>query len=74
MSNQEGREMAHRPLGYYSASDDIAEKIDPNGYKPEISASTKEKIYQAIAADIPEIATTSDKNKKAIAKWVVNES
>ena len=61
-------------LGYYGASDETNRKLDYEGNPPTISESTKEKIVDAIANDYPHIKNCSDRDKKAIAKWIVNES
>lgn len=62
-----------RGLGYYGASDETNRKLDFEGTPPKLSPETKQKIQEAIAQDYPEIKNVSDRDKKAIIKWVINE-
>ncbi|NES64102.1 MAG: hypothetical protein F6K24_01970 [Okeania sp. SIO2D1] len=69
----EGREMANKPLGYYGATNETSAELDYDGYKPKLSEETKQGIVEAIANDYPEIKNKSERDKIAIAEWVVNE-
>ena len=69
----EEKEMTVYPLGYYGASKEVAEQLDPSGYKVDISEDARLDIFEAIANDYPKIHEMSDSDKKAVAKWVVNE-
>ncbi|MDJ0554351.1 MAG: hypothetical protein QNJ68_07930 [Microcoleaceae cyanobacterium MO_207.B10] len=60
-------------LGYYGASDETNRNLDYEGNPPKLSESAKQKIHEAIAEDYPQIKNCSDRDKKAITKWVVNE-
>ncbi len=61
-------------LGYYGASDKVNRELDYDGYPPEVSQDTKEGIYQAIEKSYPQVKDMSERDKKAVAKWVINES
>ncbi|NES64311.1 MAG: hypothetical protein F6K24_03065 [Okeania sp. SIO2D1] len=61
-------------LGYYGASDKVNEELDYHGRPPEVSPETKKGIYQAIENSYPQIKNMSERDKKAVAQWVINES
>lgn len=69
----EEKQMTVYRLGYYGASKEVAEQLDPDGYKVDICEDTRLDIFEAIANDYPDIHEMSDSDKKAVAKWVVNE-
>lgn len=60
-------------LGFYGASDRVNCELDYDGHAPEMSETTKQQIVEAIANDYPQINEMSDRDKKAVMKWVVNE-
>ena len=62
-----------RGLGYYGASNETSAELDYNGHPPKMSEITKQKIVEAIANEYPEIKNMSDRDQKAVVKWVVNE-
>ena len=69
----EGKILADKCLGYYGASDQVSYELDYDGYPPEVSQETKEGIYQAIEQSYPQVKDMSEADKKAVAKWVINE-
>ncbi len=73
MANQEGKETSIHGLGYYGASEKTSRELDYDGYKPKLSDETKQGIIDAIANDYPEIKNKSERDKIAIAEWVVVE-
>ncbi|MDE5120038.1 MAG: hypothetical protein O4965_07845, partial [Trichodesmium sp. St19_bin1] len=60
-------------LGYYGASNETSAELDYDGHPPKMSETTKQQIVEAIANDYPEIKNMSDRDQKAVVKWVVNE-
>ena len=60
-------------LSYYGASHKVSNELDYNGHPPKISQSTMEKIFKAIASEYPGISGMNLSDKKAVAKWVINE-
>ena len=62
-----------RGLGYYGASNETSAELDYNGHPPKMSEITKQKIVEAIASEYPQIKNMSDRDQKAVVKWVVNE-
>jgi hypothetical protein len=60
-------------LGYYGASNETSAELDYDGHPPKMSEITKQQIVQAIANDYPGIKNMSDRDQKAVVKWVVNE-
>ncbi|NES67603.1 MAG: hypothetical protein F6K24_21360 [Okeania sp. SIO2D1] len=61
-------------LGYYGASDETNRELDYDGGPPIVTPETKQGIYQAIENSYPQIKDMSEGDKKAVAKWVINES
>ncbi|MDJ0516765.1 MAG: hypothetical protein QNJ74_11110 [Trichodesmium sp. MO_231.B1] len=61
-------------LGYYGASDKVNRELDYDGYPPEVLEETKEGIYEAVEKSYPQVKDMSERDKKAVAKWVINES
>ena len=47
--------------------------LDHEGHPPKMSETTKQQIVEAIANDYPGIKNMSDRDQKAVVKWVVNE-
>ena len=70
----EGKRLADKCLGYYGASQKVHSELDYDGYPPFVSSETKEGIYQAIEKSYPQIKDMSERDKKAVAQWVINES
>ncbi|NEQ37021.1 MAG: hypothetical protein F6K40_12350 [Okeania sp. SIO3I5] len=66
--------LADKCLGYYGASQEVNSELDYDGYPPVVSEETKEGIYQAIEKSYPQIKGMSEPDKKAVARWVINES
>ncbi len=60
-------------LGYYGASDKTNQELDYDGRPPEVSQETKDGIYQAIEKSYPQVKDMNERDKKAVAKWVINE-
>ena len=63
-----------KPLGYYGASDKTSQELDYDGRPPIVTSETKQGIYQAIENSYPQIKNMSEGDKRAVAKWIVNES
>ncbi len=61
-------------LGYYGVSDKVNRELDYDGYPPEVSQETKEGIYQAIEKSYPQVKDMIERDKKTVAKWIINES
>lgn len=60
-------------LGYYGATDAIARKLDFDGRTPKLSERAKQGIIEALAIDYPDILSCSQRNQKALLRWVINE-
>ncbi len=69
----EGKRLADKPLAYYGASEEVHSTLDYNGYPPEVSQETKQGIYKAIENSYPQVKYMSESDKKAMAKWIINE-
>ena len=61
-------------LGYYGASDKVNNELDYHGRPPVVSEETKDGIYQAIEKSYPQVKDMSERDKRAVAQWVINES
>ena len=61
-------------LGYYGASEKVHSELDDRGHPPVVSQETKEGIYQAIEKSYPQVKNMSEADKKAVARWLINES
>lgn len=61
-------------LGYYGASDKVNRELDYDGHPPKLSETTKQQIVEAIANEYPQIKEMSNRDQKAVVKWVVNEN
>ena len=44
-----------------------------HGRPPIVTPEVKEGIYQAIEKSYPQIKNMSERDKRAVAKWVINE-
>jgi hypothetical protein len=60
-------------LGFYGASDKTSRELNYDGCPPIVTPEVKEGIYQAIEKSYPQIKNMSERDKRAVAKWMVNE-
>ncbi|NET44859.1 hypothetical protein [Okeania sp. SIO2B3] len=63
-----------KPLGYYGASKQVAHNLDPDGKPPIVASDIAQRFFQSLEEEYPQMKNMTERDKKAIAKWVVNES
>ena len=69
----EPRHLADKPLAYYGASEKVHSELDYDGYPPEVKNETTEGIYEAIEKSYPQVKDMDERDKKAVAQWIINE-